>query len=184
VWLRQEDFKKLNQYEALYGKLLILCQKYEKTCKEIVKWLNLAVSIDQKEFDFLSDEHMSYAEKLDKLFLAGSINALDKNLKLDVSEQDINLLHRGRESRNWIIHSSADLVFNKVYSSRDLWINAELHNLISGHLKNIIRADFVVSTWSFEFHEKELSSFNDIDKYTEMISNWVLSDFNEEEDIR
>ncbi|MBP1177499.1 hypothetical protein JOE49_004751 [Paenibacillus sp. PvR133] len=127
---------------------------------------------------------MSYVEKLDKLFLAGSINALDKNEKLNISDEDINLLHGGRESRNRIIHSSADLVFDKIYSSRDSSIDAELHDLIYEHLKNIARADFIVSKWSFEFQEKEPSNFSDIDNYTKMISDWVLSDFKEEEDFR
>ncbi|KAF6570577.1 hypothetical protein JDW19_22720 [Paenibacillus polymyxa] len=92
MWIVKQDFKKINEYESMYGRLLILCQKYEKTCKEIVKWLNLAVAIDERKFGFLSDEHMSYVEKLDKLFLAGSLNALDKNEKLNISDEDINLL--------------------------------------------------------------------------------------------
>jgi hypothetical protein len=130
------------------GKALCLCQKFESTCKEIIMWFNL--------------------------FLGKSINLLKKNYLLKIKESDLQILQNAKKSRNFIVHDSTDILISESFSS-SLIIESRLDiKIFKDHVKKIAEGDFLVSKWSYEFHEKESGAFYKKGIYIEKVMKWIF----------
>ncbi|WP_070121701.1 hypothetical protein [Bacillus marinisedimentorum] len=170
MWLTSKEIKSIDNYSSLIGRLMLISQKYEFTCKEMIKWLELISKLEGEELEFLSKEYLNYVDKLNGLLLGKSIKTLHRNQKLfNISDEQISILNNGRTSRNWIVHQSGkNLIFKSELLKED-YINFRKHVI------NLGRADFMVSKWSYEFHEKEPYNYIGEDNYTRMLLEWVFN---------
>ncbi|MHB8581191.1 MAG: hypothetical protein ACYDA4_15215 [Ignavibacteriaceae bacterium] len=173
MWLIINE--KLNDEEKLLsiGKALILCQKFESTCKYFIMMMSLAkkVTIDM-EFEFMSEEHQSYVDKLLKFLLGNSIEYYQKNFKDIVDKEGINCLIEGKKSRNFICHESAiEFIYSSIYSEQTYhWDIVKFKE----HISNVAIADYFVSRWTYEFQEGESGYFVNKDDYVDKIKNWIF----------
>src|SRR5579875_3145356 len=71
-----------------------------------------------------------------------------------------------RISRNWIVHRSG---LEVVFGSGK--INSEQ---LVFHVTQIARGDFLVSRWSYEFHEKQTGNWKNEQEYIDMIMKWLV----------
>jgi hypothetical protein len=169
VWLTSNDLITMKQYSSLVGRLLLLSQKYEFTCKEMVKWLELVSKLEEEKLGFMNEEYLSYVDKLNGLLLGESLKTLKGTQKLfRISNNEISILHNGRKSRNWIAHQIGEnIIFNSKFSKEDI-------EKCESHVIHLGKADFMVSKWSYEFHEKEPNNYIGEENYIKMICKWVF----------
>jgi hypothetical protein len=156
------------------GKALCLCQKFESTCKEITMWFGTMKSLKEKKYDFLDNKYKDNVDKLLNLFLVKSINLLKKNYLLKIKESDLQILQNARKSRNFIVHDSTDILISESFNP-SLIIESRLDiKIFKNHIKKIAEGDFLVSKWSYEFHEKESGAFYKKGIYIEKIMKWIF----------
>lgn len=155
------------------GKALCLCQKFESTCKDIIMWLCLSKSLHEKDFNFLSEKHITYVDKLHNLLLGNSIQTFREEFKNKINKENLEILKDAKGSRNFICHEllkdfvSASFAQSKKYE-------LDKRKLLN-HIINIAKGDYLVSKWSYEFHEKKPGGFYDKNKYIDRISTWIFS---------
>ena len=151
------------------GKALFLCQKFERTCKEIIMWVTLSKSLEEKQFDFLSKGHIDSVDKLLQLYLGTSINNFFKCFTLN--EKNKKILTDAKNSRNFICHEIMnDFIF--LHNGRNEVVN-QFNDRLFFHIQNLARGDYLVSRWSYEFYEKESGYFFDEKKYIKEIETWI-----------
>ncbi|MCF8564696.1 hypothetical protein LLE49_08040 [Alicyclobacillus tolerans] len=166
VWLTSQDLDRMAVPSEELGKAVLLCQKFEATCKDIVSWFEIVRKLDEEKIEFLGDEYLSYVDKLHQFLLGESILTLRRNHgRIGISADELSILNQARISRNWIVHRSGlEAVF----------ANGEIDNeQLVFHIRKIARGDFLVSSWSYEFHEKDTCNWKVEQEYIEMIVRWV-----------
>ena len=173
MWLIIND--KLNDEKLLLsiGKALCLCQKFEITCKDIITWLVVVKSLKEGKFSFLDNKYTSYVDKLIDIFLGRSINLLKERFSREIKKAEIQILKDAKDSRNFIVHNSAqDLISWSFSSSATNKLDLQV---FTNHIINVAEGDFLVSKWSYEFHEKEPGAFYNKDRYIKKMVKWILS---------
>lgn len=111
-------------------------------------------------------------DRLLNLFLGEIVTSLGKKFTNIFSQDEIDTLKSAKDSRNYICHESeTDLIFAPIGPSYK-W-NYDQTKL-KQHIGNIVEGDFIVSTCSYEFHEKESGSFKDRNLYVKTLTDWVL----------
>lgn len=168
--------KKLNDETNLLiiGKSLLLSQKFEDTCKNLVSMTSLTKKIViEKEFKLKSEEHGKYIDLLLSLFLGQSINYYKNYLKEIVKDSDIEILKKAKDARNYICHeSTVDFFYSSINSKKDYKWNM---NLLEKYIKDLAEGDYYVSRWTYEFQEKESGSFFNKQDYINNILNWIFN---------
>lgn len=156
------------------GKALCLCQKFESTCKEIIMWFETIKSLKENKYNFLDDKYKDNVDKLLNLFLGKSINLLKNNYLLKIKESDLQILQNAKKSRNFIVHDSTGILISESFSP-SLIIESRLDiKIFENHVKKIAEGDFLVSKWSYEFHEKESGAFYKKGIYIEKVIKWIF----------
>lgn len=157
------------------GRALLVCQHFESTCKNIVMWFSLADALHKEQFAFLSDAHMNYVDKLLELWLGPSINKLPALLPKS-SESEMAALVAAKDSRNSICHDSMQqLAHSWDANSGGLDWDTE-HN--RHHVRALAHGDYIISRWSYEFHEKQSGAFKQRDAYVSQVVAWVFGELN------
>jgi hypothetical protein len=152
------------------GKTLFLCQHFESTCKEIVTWFCVTKALIDKKFGLLSDEHKDYVDKLMHLFLDKSIRKL-KDIPKIASKEEIDILREAKESRNFICH---ECLIDLIYAPYP-YANPQMNiNLFKQHIVKVARGDYIVSRWSYEFHEKDSGALKNKEGYVSALEEWVF----------
>ncbi|MEX2416309.1 MAG: hypothetical protein WD424_09210 [Paenibacillaceae bacterium] len=138
--------------------------------------LNIVYSLDKKKQEFLSSEYLSYVDKLDKMLLGNSLLSLqEKKGFFKTKEDELVKLQRGRESRNWIVHRSADdLLMQALTHKKPIQFKKNYYEKFKAHVEHISKADYLVSKWSYSFYEKEDSSYIGEDNYVRNFMNWIF----------
>ena len=160
--------QRLNEDKLFFilGKILMLCQHFELTSKNLVMWLCLAKSLHAKKFGFLSDEHNDYVEMLLKTPLGGGIK------KLGALPEDFETLKEAKDARNYFCHESLlPLIYapyDNVYTFNPSW------PIIREYAKKLAAGDYLVSRWSYEFHENESGAFKIGKEYISTIEEWIF----------
>ncbi|MEW6359468.1 MAG: hypothetical protein AB1696_24235 [Planctomycetota bacterium] len=155
------------------GKSLFLCQHFEWTCKEIVMWLSLSKALYKKQFEFLSAEHRDYVDQLLSLFLGQSIQRLNQEFGGKINEHDIDLVKGAKDSRNFICHECMlNLVYAPLGDGYSFDWDTDSHRK---HIRHLAEGDYVVSRWTYEFHEKESGAFKNRDCYVTAVESWVFN---------
>ena len=161
-----------NEYYTSIGKALFLCQHFEHTCKNIFMWFSLSKALSNDQFQCLSKEHKDYVDRLLSIFIGKTITSFEKKFPTMFSQDEIDTLISAKNSRNYICHESEiDLIFAPFGSSYK-WNHDDTK--LKQHIENIVEGDFIVSTCSYEFHEKESGSFKDRNLYVKTLTEWVL----------
>lgn len=157
---------------SIYGKTIYIAQKFESTCKEILRWFQLVNIIKEKESTIDFNDFNSYSEKLSKLLLGSSINSFERiRDRINISDKSLKILKEAKLSRNWIAHELCTDNISDYFIKTDLKLKIPVelkHNVI-----NLIKGDYLVSKWSYEFHEKEALYFYDEDFHVDKILNWL-----------
>lgn len=164
MWLTPRTLNNIDSYSEIIGRSIVVCQKFESTCNDIISWFEVVLALENNKYEFLSSEYISYVERLHKMLLGQSINKLSKHKNL-VSNSEYQILDEARKSRNWIVHESGLTLFTDNV--------LELEKLIS-NVEKVARGDFLVSNWSYEFHEKDIHRNINESLYTNCIVDWVI----------
>jgi hypothetical protein len=120
-----------------------------------------------EQIEFLSDDYMSYVDRLHAMLLGKSISILrSDNYWFGISDEKLSTLNHARDARNWIVHQSGlgVLFRNEELSAEQLILN----------ITKVARGDFLVSRWSYEFYEKEAFNWIREQDYIDMIVKWVI----------
>lgn len=152
------------------GKALFLCQHFESTCKEIVTWFCVTKALIDKKFGLLSDEHKDYVDKLMRLFLDRSIRKLEDIPKI-ASKEEIDSIREAKESRNFVCHECLLSLIYAPYPCAKPKIDL---SLFRRHVGKIAIGDYLVSKWSYEFHEKDSGAFKNRERYVNAIEEWIF----------
>lgn len=134
-------------------------------------WLSTAKSLHEKEFKFLSEEHHEYSDKL----LGGQLNKILGGFRKKFGndyEEDVKNLHSARESRNFICHDLLKDFISASYVQQSKYTFDK--KALTKHLQNIAIGDYIVSRWSYEFHEKESGYFKDKENYVQTLVSWAI----------
>ncbi|PFK43435.1 hypothetical protein COJ23_25060 [Priestia megaterium] len=168
MWLTPDDLVKIGNDSGIIGRALLVCQKFEATCKDIIASFEVARIIKNKEYEFMSPEYVSYVDSLHRLLLGVSIKKLATSKNgIKISENQIIILEQAKNSRNWIVHESGK---QALFTSK----GTDLEELIN-HVKNVVLGDFLVSSWSYSFYEGENPRWIEEIAYLNLILYWVLS---------
>jgi len=155
------------------GKALCICQKFETTCKDILMLLSSAKFIHDKRGALLSDEYIKNFNDLIKRQLGDSIVDYKKDFAQYIDPSEIEILIKGKNSRNYICH---DLLKDLIAASFSEKPKLIFDNIVfKEHLRNIALADYMVSRWSYEFQEQSSGDFYDKENYVKNIINWVIT---------
>ena len=171
MWLVKSNFNEQEVF-SIYGKALFISQKFEIECKDIIRWFQAVNIVFEEKVDFMSEEYVSYCEKLSNIMLGRSIESIKiLNKRWIFPESEIQTLITAKDSRNWIVHESCidNIALNVMGRNVIYEVPKELKNKII----EIIKGDYIVSKWSYEFHEKESAYFFDEEKYIQSILNWL-----------
>jgi hypothetical protein len=172
MWLLKKNFTTEKEVFCICGKALFLTQKFEKTCKEIINWLQIVDTLLAKKLEFMSDEYMDYCSKLSNMLLGSSIKSIDKiRSQYEITDMELSIINDAKNSRNWIAHDLCEknIINNLTTQSAIYELPVDFHD----HVLNIIEGDYLVSKWSYEFHEKESGAFFDKSTYIADIFKWI-----------
>lgn len=163
MWLNvQNDSLESNPHFIMLGKSLVLCQKFERTCLDIIKMMLLSKTVFDGKQETFSDEYLSYLDQLEKALLGNAIINFKKQYKLDVSDEDTKILNDAREARNFICHEAAS-----EYPKFTLQDFKE-------KITHLALGDFLVSSWSLNYYERNQQVNKDIDQYLAEIHAWMF----------
>ncbi|GEM_PF-1740367 len=167
--------ERLNEADMMgaAGRSLFVCQHFESTCKDIVAWLCLAKALTEDQFEFLDDAHKDYVLTLLKLFLGKSIERLGEDHP-DIPAADIDTLKAAASSRNYICH---DLLLDHIHTGFGRhYVRHWDERLHRERVVALAQGDYLVSRWSYEFHEKESGALIGREGYVERVVQWVFAD--------
>lgn len=173
MWLLINNTLKNDQILLSAGKSLCICQKFETTCKDILMLLSCSKFIYDKRGNLLSDEYIKNFNDLIKRQLGDSIVDYKKDFAQYLDPSEIEILTKGKNSRNYICHDLLKDLIIASFSEKSKFIFDDKE--FKAHLKNIALADYMVSKWSYEFQEQSSGDFYDKEKYVKNLINWVMS---------
>lgn len=172
MWLVIDQLYKENKIFHIYGKALFLAQKYENTCKEIIRWFKISEVLYTTKMQIDTNELKDYCSELVKISLGQTIHSLNTNKTMfKVTQEEIKILKDAKNSRNWIAHNSFnECILNNFHESKN---ETSIDKEFNRNIVNIISADYLVSKWSYEFYEKESGSFFSEEGYRKNILDWL-----------
>jgi len=174
MWFVTNDLRNNTSIFMLFGKSIFISQKYENTCKDIIKWFHATMVLIKGEYEIFSNEYFDYTDKLIKLSLGRTIESFEKNQDLfKVTNTDIEILKNAKDSRNWIAHSMCDECITDNLNSNIS--NSTMPTEIEKHFVNIIEGEYLVSKWSHDFHDKETAIGFTKDEYIQRMKDWFYS---------
>lgn len=167
MWLTPNTLNQIDRNSGIIGRAILICQKFEATCNDIITWFEATIALENRKYEFMSTEYISYVDDLHRMLLGQSINKLSNHKKeIIVSKSEIQILNEARKSRNWIVHESG---LKTLFTNKDLEVEE-----LSMHVKKVARGEFLVSNWSYQFHEQETLRFINESLYTNCIVDWVV----------
>ena len=171
MWLEKSGLNQIDDsiFEII-GKALFIAQKYEITCKDIVSMFLAIETVLVPNTNASLDEFISYSERLRKLFLGQLINIANDKIRDQLTEDNLAILDKGTKSRNWLVHQCCKKLIAENVTRTKPKIDISDFPF---HIQNLLAADFLVSKWSFEFHEKERAYISK-EKYIDSILEWAI----------
>lgn len=185
MWFTIENLNKYKKIE-LAGKALLLCQKYEFTCKSLNKWISMSADLKVNKYKLFNDtthrvdeKAISESEKLLANFysLNRSIDNLKKKSKQlfnrdIINEDTLEKLKKAKDSRNSICH---DYYINQL---KMIELNYEVDIVVQDKLEedinNVIIGDCIVSGLLLSFLER-YPYWKDEDDYVKLIWKWIAT---------
>lgn len=172
MWLPINNKIEDDKHFLILGKCLLLCQKFESTCKYFIMMMSLTkrIAVD-KDLKLQSSEAKDYVDKLLSMLLGPSINYYQNFFNGTAEMKEIEYLRKGKNARNYIIHESAINFIHSLHNNNKFrWDIRKLKREIS----TIAKADYYVSRWTYEYLEKQSGSFYTQEEYERKINIWVF----------
>lgn len=163
--------KELDVFFKTVGKALWFAQEYEHKCLYVAQIAKLENKIKNNPSitDFISLLENTQEEKR----LHQAIVLLGK----EISEDEISLLLKAKDARNFIAHEVAQI--GRLYGIRKgnlRQILTEKTDALRAHLKVLVAGDNLVSSWVYFLEESKAGYVPEIAKsYERQITNWIFS---------
>lgn len=147
------------------GKALYISNSFEGHCKHVLQFLSLGRYVKEWPEDRW-DEGLVLAAR-DK-WLGATIKELAKFPA--VSEQDVRVLEKARDARNFIAHEGAMPGY--------LWTTPpdailEHADKLRGYVRDLAAGDHLVSCWVYELDEGE-SAGTTMAGYPQLVERWIF----------
>ena len=166
MWLTHRDLQNAEPLAPMLGKALLVCQKFEATCKDIISWLELTRAVTVDGLEFLGQDYMSYVDRLHAQLLGRAISTLRAGKDVfKVSATDLSILELAQQARNWIVHEGG---WGALFDSSD-----HDDEVLVSAVEKVARADLLVSQWSYAFHEKDPPPWMPEEVYVATIVTWL-----------
>ena len=163
------DLKSVTDEHAAYlsciGRALSVAQHFEGTCRHILS----LCEVDNSSVDASLDAVSTLFDSMRKRQLGQIVWRL-RFPSFNFSDDEIGLLEKGREARNYVAHESATTVSEYIESKEELFDRISVFN---GHLKNLIAADNEVSAWAYEALESQIRPVEHYCQFPERAFSWV-----------
>lgn len=157
----------LDKFFLAVGKVLYLASAFESKCRYVLRIAKLA-----HHFELTGDSSATWElmQALKDKLLGRTIGEL-KDFP-EIKPTDIELLEKAKDSRNFIVHESANIGYAPDASAEDIHkqfsrLEQEVDVLISG--------DNVVSRWVYEINEKEPAPVGIQKVYPKLVKQWVFA---------
>ncbi len=169
TWIDFADIQS-SHYDYLHSvaRALTIAQHFERACRYV-----LSVS----EVDLLEGDKLGDSDVVRDLFTSMCRHHLGKMVwrmkhpALGFREEELEILEKGREARNYIAHESASDI--EVYVETDAELLERL-NVYSNHVRLLIAADNEVSAWEYEICERQ-SRPGYYERYPKIAFDWVTA---------
>jgi len=150
------------------GKALYLANAFESKCRFVLKIAQLDSYLEQHPGTTLPDAIAS----LSRQKLLGPTIAQLGSFP-EVNSDEIVLLEKARDARNFIAHEGA--AFGYVFGVRERQIR-EHRKKLRVAVSDLAKGDNVVSRWVYEIEEKEPAPVSTAANYPVMVDTWVFLD--------
>lgn len=172
MWI---DLTKLSQIHEAYlsslGRALSVAQHLETTARFVLRVYEATENHGRRKS---CDEMKQLMNLLGRVLLGKMVQRFEHYGEFSAS--DIEILKLGTEARNYIAHKSA-LVVSEYPDRPDELIQQIAH--LKERVADLVNADNLVSSWSYEIQEKEPTPKALYDIYPSRIWSWILAPLNE-----
>lgn len=174
MWLRvgRSLITDKNRAFSKVGKALMLCQNFDQGCRLTSALIVTYLKTKQEgNSDWFNDFQTQLEELFDKkLGLGPSIGGLERSQSTFISEKDIEILDKARNSRNYICHDLFKDAINKhIIGDDSLQIDSKL---FKKHIESVAAGDYLISKWDYEFEEEAAAPYRE-DEYINDILKWI-----------
>lgn len=163
-YLRPEEPELLDRFLLAVGKSLYLATAFEEKCKWVLRVAKIATA--RKEHSDASAA-MVLAKAIRDKFLGPTIT----DMRAFFQTEDIVVLERAKDARNFIAHESANI--GPLHYASAPHIRQRLA-LLRTELEALAAGDNLVSAWVYEVEEKEPAPRDIRGAYPDWIKNWVF----------
>ena len=159
-----EEPQLIEEFLLAVGKCLYLASAFEEKCKCVLRAAKIATTYEEHDDDAAA---MVLAKAMRDKLLAPTI----ADLKAFFQVEDIAVLERAKDARNFIAHESANI--GPLHHASAPHIHQRLARLRT-ELEALAAGDNLVSAWVYEIEEKEPAPQGIKAAYPDWIRNWVF----------
>lgn len=150
------------------GKALYLANEFEAKCSYVLRIANLAAWVEGNPEAHLADALAAVAQ--DKL-LNPTLQALASIL--ETREEEVALLNRARQARNFIAHHGGQVGFVPSVDQRRV---DEYLDRLRAAVRDLVDGDNVISRWVYEVEEKQTAPASMVAAYPSLAERWIFGD--------
>lgn len=156
-----------NDYAMALGKAVALAQNFEGNCEFVATIYGLVSGLKAGELSVFGDEVWNrVVNKIRRTHLVAKIGAISEK------DDELQVLHAGREARNRIVHDHG-LTIRAPIQSQQRFI--EQIRSLRADVIDLAKADNAVSIWSYEIQEKQGAPHGMVHGYVGACVAWVFS---------
>jgi hypothetical protein len=168
MWLRIAKLpEETNALLLSLGRALAIAQNYEHNARYVLRIAQMSKEYVEGRAETL-DELIAFANSRPRRMLGGMVRDFDH--LGDTTADEIEILRRGAEARNFIAHEAfAELPWNRPHDRL-----ASLQKLDAA-VRHLVEADNLVACWSYEIHEKAHAPAKLRSSYPREAHRWVMA---------
>jgi len=156
----------IDEFLLAVGKCLYLASAFEGKCKQVLRMADIAILYEECEN---ASAAMALANALKDKMLSSTIKDMKAFPNFQV--EDIAVLERAKDARNFIAHESASI--GPLHDTSAQHIHERLARLRT-ELEALAAGDNLVSAWVYEIEEKEPAPRGIKAAYPNWVKNWVF----------
>lgn len=161
-----EEPRLVNKFLMSLGKALYIATAFELKCRAV---LRIANAVHHYEQTSDVDATLALLQAAKDKMLAQTLGEL-KRFPI-VQSDDVQILERAKNARNYIAHEGAEIGPVATVSAR---IVAAQTSRLRSEVANLIAGDNLVSTWLYEIEEKKGAPRKIRERYPGWIDRWVF----------
>ena len=171
MWLAFESINMIGlRYSSAVGRALVLAQSFESNCKYVLLIAQLGLKLENGDINV--SNMASYSAQLERWFKLGRDIMLFGSHH-QVSEDEIEILRKGVDARNYIAHQAAYPILSG--KKADSEILQELPNFVA-QVSALAAAENLIGQWSFMIQEKVTPPQHLITSFPLQVTQWVIGD--------